>query len=102
MEINYNVLDFCIIKIEKSNNKLYKYVAVIQSKEQTVNISFGSCSRDGVSFEHYHDRTGLRLYSDFDNYNPIKSRAWYIKYKDKINKQFYSSKMLEYIFLQKS
>ena len=100
-EAKYNILLYTILKFEKSNNKLYKYTAVLSGKDGIISIPFGSCNREGIPYEQYHDKTGLRLYSDYDNYNAIKSRAWYKLNRDKINKMFYSSKMIEYMFLQK-
>ena len=97
---NYNVSEFTLKSIIKSTNKLYKYTAVLSNKTMTVTIHFGSSDRDGVPFEQYQDRTGLGLYTDFDNFNVVKARAWYLKNKTYINKQFWTSKGLEYVFLQ--
>lgn len=96
-EKKYNVSEFTLKTIIKSTNKLYKYTAVLSND---VIIHFGCCHRDGEAFQHYRDRTGLNLYTEYDNYDPIKRRAWYIKNKAFINKNFLSSKSLEYIFLQ--
>lgn len=101
LQQEYSIALFSIKSITKSVNKLYKYTITLESMDEEITINFGSCQRQGLPYEHYKDRTGLSLYTDYDNYNPIKSRAWYLKYKHKINKQFYSSKMLEYTFLQK-
>jgi hypothetical protein len=96
----YLTSSYTLIKIKKSGNKLFKYIAIIGGTDGLINIPFGRCQRDGTPFYHYCDRTGLGLYKDFDNYNPIKSRAWYTKHKDKINKLFYNSTGLEHVFLQ--
>ena len=101
MEI-YLKTDVIITKFSKSNNKLFKYTATLQKDKQIVMIHFGSISRDGIPYEQYQDKTGLGLYSEYDNYSPIKSRAWYRKNNKYISKSCWNSKSLEYVFLQKS
>ena len=100
-DVKYSVSEWFLKVIEKSSNKLFKYKAFISNGNDTVVIYFGACSRDAEPYEHFCDRTGLKLYSEFDNYDPIRSRAWYLKNKEHINSQFYNSKGLEYTFLQK-
>ena len=94
-------ISFCITLFSKSSNKLFKYTANLQDGKSLVRIHFGSIGRDGVPFEQYQDRTGMGLYTEYDNYNPIKSRAWYTKNKNDISKEYWTSKSLEHIFLQK-
>ena len=95
-------LTFCITLFSKSSNKLFKYTANLQDGKSLVRIHFGSIGRDGIPYEQYQDRTGLGMYTEFDNYNPIKSRAWYVKRKDLISNDYWNSQSLEYVFLQKS
>lgn len=99
--VQYSVSTYSLKSIQKSTNKLYKYKASLTNGLETVILYFGSCDRDGEPFEQYFDRTGLGFYTEWDNYDVIKARQWYIKNKQSINKQFWTSKTLEYIFLQK-
>lgn len=93
-----SINNYSLKHIIKSSNKLFKYSAILSDDSL---IHFGCSDRDGVPFEQYHDRTGLGLYTDYDNYNVVKAKAWYLKNKTYINKQFWTSKGLEFTFLQK-
>lgn len=100
-EVKYNISEYKLQSICKSTNKLYKYKASLTNGDEICIIFFGSCNREGEAYEQFWDRTGLGLYTDYDNFNVVKAKSWYIKNKQSINKQFWSSKMLEYTFLQK-
>ena len=97
----YSKLTFCITMFSKSSNKLFKYTANLQDGKSLVKIHFGSIGRDGIPYEQYQDRTGMGLYSEYDNYNAVKSRSWYVKNKNYISKDYWTSKSLEHVFLQK-
>jgi hypothetical protein len=97
----YSVCTYSLKKILKSTNKLYKYKCILSNGLESVELFFGSCNRDGEPFEQYYDRSGVGLYTEYDNFDVVKAKQWYLKNKGSINKQFYSSKMLEYIFMQK-
>lgn len=62
-----NIQGIKALNIEKSNNKNKKYVITIEYNNQIKTINFGD-----NRYQHYKDRTPLKLYNNLDHMDPIR------------------------------
>jgi hypothetical protein len=71
--VYYSDKEFRFVKFQRSKNLNAKYDAILENKQnkRRVRVPFGD-----RSFEHFSDKTGLKLYSHLDHNDP-KRRASY-------------------------
>ena len=67
--MGYSKEDYKFVKFIKSKNKLKKYSAILQNKKtkKEVKVDFGAIKPNGTPYSQYKDRTGLKIYSSYDN-----------------------------------
>lgn len=76
-------MDFTVISITKSKNKLKKYDAIIEYRNGIrKKVSFGAIKKDGTPYEQYRDMTPLRLYSDYDHNDRERKQRYLARHKN--------------------
>lgn len=70
-------MNFRVISISPSKNKLKKYDALIQYNDGSrKTVSFGAIRPNGVPYEQYRDSTPLKLYKDYDHNDENRKKRY--------------------------
>lgn len=82
-----NPENYILLSFRQSNTKNKKYDAILKNKitnKQKI-IPFGS-----LSYQHYEDRTPLKLYSNLNHYDKKRRELYKLRHHKDINNKFSS------------
>jgi len=89
----FDMSDYRFIKIEKADNRLKKYQAILSDNNvnnRFVKVSFGGIYPNGKPYTQFKDTTNLKLYSKFDNNSDKKRKAYKARHTGFLKDGFFS------------
>ena len=85
--VYYPKTTFRLMGFVKSNTKYKKYDAIVKNKQndKTFRVPFGD-----ARFQHYKDKTGLRLYSKLDHLDKKRHKSYVARHTHSIKDGYFS------------
>ena len=92
----FKISEYKFIKFVKSEAKHKKYTAIIKNKknDKEIKINFGD-----TRYEHYEDKTPLKLNSNLDHDDKERRKKFRARHKGFIKKGYYSPAYFSYKYL---